>query len=72
MVEPELLNNTQWDERDLTNSSSERVIFPKTCVMMDHILKVAEGIISNLRSFFYDCVFGHCWSFIYICIKLLV
>jgi adenylosuccinate lyase len=51
MVEPELLNNTLWDERDLTNSSSERVIFPETCVLTDHILKLAEGIIANLRFF---------------------
>ena len=49
MVEPELLNNTLWDERDLTNSSAERVIFPETCVLTDHILKLAEGIITNLR-----------------------
>jgi adenylosuccinate lyase len=51
MVEPELLNNTLWDERDLTNSSCERVIFPETCVLSDHILKLAEGIIANLRFF---------------------
>lgn len=51
MVEPELLNNTLWDERDLTNSSSERIIFPETCVLTDHILKLAEGIIANLRFF---------------------
>jgi adenylosuccinate lyase len=51
MVEPELLNNTLWDERDLTNSSCERVVFPETCVLMDHILKLAEGIIANLRFF---------------------
>ena len=50
MVEPELLNNTLWDERDLTNSSSERVIFPETCVLMDHILKLAEGIIVDYDS----------------------
>ncbi|MCL7414739.1 MAG: adenylosuccinate lyase [ANME-2 cluster archaeon] len=49
MVEPELLNNTLWDERDLTNSSSERIIFPETCVLTDHILKLTEGIIANLR-----------------------
>jgi adenylosuccinate lyase len=49
MVEPELLNNTLWDERDLTNSSSERIIFPETCVLTDHILKLTEGIITNLR-----------------------
>jgi adenylosuccinate lyase len=49
MVEPELLNNTLWDERDLTNSSSERIIFPETCVLTDHILKLTVGIITNLR-----------------------
>jgi len=51
MVEPELLNNTLWDERDLTNSSCERVVFPETCVLTDHLLKLAEGIIANLRFF---------------------
>jgi len=51
MVEPELLNNTLWDVRDLTNSSCERVSFPETCVLTDHILKLAEGIIANLRFF---------------------
>ena len=39
------------DERDLTNSSCERVVFPETCVLTDHILKLAEGIIANLRFF---------------------
>jgi len=45
MVEPELLNNTLWDERDLINSSSERVIFPETCVLTDHIMKEAHEIV---------------------------
>lgn len=27
-VEPALLNNVLWDERDLTNSAPERLIFP--------------------------------------------
>lgn len=48
MVEPELLNNTLWDERDLTNSSSERVIFPEACVLTDHILKLGINVIENL------------------------
>ena len=51
MVEPELLNNTLWDERDLTNSSCERVVFPETCVLTDHILKLAEGMIAFLSVF---------------------
>jgi adenylosuccinate lyase len=49
MVEPELLNNTLWDERDLTNSSSERIIFPEACVLTDHILKLGISVIENLR-----------------------
>jgi adenylosuccinate lyase len=49
MVEPELLNNTLWDERDLTNSSCERIVFPEVCILTDHILKLTESIILNLR-----------------------
>ncbi|MDY0130323.1 MAG: adenylosuccinate lyase [Methanosarcina vacuolata] len=49
MVEPELLNNTLWDERDLTNSSSERVVFPEACVLTDHILKLGINVIEHLR-----------------------
>ncbi|MEA1984755.1 MAG: adenylosuccinate lyase [Euryarchaeota archaeon] len=49
MIEPELLNNTLWDERDLTNSSCERVVFPESCVLTDHILKLGIGVIENLR-----------------------
>jgi len=49
MVEPELLNNTLWDERDLTNSSSERVVFPEACVLTDHILKIGINVIEHLR-----------------------
>ena len=49
MVEPELLNNTLWDERDLTNSSSERVVFPEACILTDHILKLGINVLSNLK-----------------------
>jgi adenylosuccinate lyase len=49
MVEPELLNNTLWDERDLTNSSSERVVFPEACVLTDHILKLGISVLENLK-----------------------
>ena len=48
-VEPALLNNTLWDERDLTNSSCERVIFPEASILCDHILalmiKVLDGLV---------------------------
>ncbi len=49
MVEPALLNNTLWDERDLTNSSCERIVFPESCVLADHVIRLTAGIISNLR-----------------------
>jgi adenylosuccinate lyase len=47
-VEPALQNNLLWDERDLTNSSCERVIFPEATVLTDHILKVMTGVIAGL------------------------
>jgi adenylosuccinate lyase len=50
-VEPALQNNTLWDERDLTNSSCERVIFPEASILADHCLglmtKVLEGLVLN-------------------------
>ncbi len=49
MVEPELRNNTLWDERDLTNSSCERIVFPEACVLTDHIIRLTSVIIQNLR-----------------------
>jgi adenylosuccinate lyase len=49
MVEPELRNNTLWDERDLTNSSCERIVFPESCVLTDHVIRLTITIIQNLR-----------------------
>lgn len=49
MVEPALRNNTLWDERDLTNSSCERVVFPEACVLADHLIRLTTNIIQNLR-----------------------
>jgi adenylosuccinate lyase len=48
-VEPALLNNTLWDERDLTNSSCERVIFPEASILTDHILLVMIRVIEGLN-----------------------
>ncbi|MBP2132925.1 adenylosuccinate lyase [Methanomicrobium sp. W14] len=48
-VEPALLNNTLWDERDLTNSSTERVIFPESSILADHILNVMIKVIEGLK-----------------------
>jgi adenylosuccinate lyase len=48
-IEPALLNNTLWDERDLTNSSPERIIFPEACILTDHIIRLTADILKNLR-----------------------
>lgn len=48
-VEPALLNNTLWDERDLTNSSCERIIIPESMILTDHILNLTADVIKNLR-----------------------
>ena len=48
-VEPALLNNTLWDERDLTNSSCERVVFPEVMILTDHTIKTMTDIIQNLQ-----------------------
>ena len=47
-VEPALLNNTLWDERDLTNSSCERVIFPEATILADHILLMMTRVLEGL------------------------
>ena len=48
-VQAEFLNNTLWDERDLTNSSPERIIFPEACILTDHVVKLTADIIENLQ-----------------------
>ena len=47
-VEPALQNNTLWDERDLTNSSCERVLFPESSILTDHCLRLMAGVIEGL------------------------
>jgi len=48
-VLPALENMPLWDERDLTNSSCERVIFPEAFIMTDHLLPLAAKVLTNLR-----------------------
>ncbi|RXE55948.1 adenylosuccinate lyase [Methanoculleus taiwanensis] len=48
-VEPALQNNVLWDERDLTNSSTERVLFPEASILLDHILVVMTRVLEGLR-----------------------
>jgi adenylosuccinate lyase len=47
-VEPALQNNTLWDERDLTNSSCERVLFPEASILCDHIIRLMTGVLEGL------------------------
>lgn len=44
-----LENVALWHERDISNSSSERMIFPETCLLLDYILKLADRILSGLQ-----------------------
>ena len=47
-VEPAFQNNTLWDERDLTNSSSERILFPEATILCDHIIKLMTTVVEGL------------------------
>jgi adenylosuccinate lyase len=48
-VEPAFQNNTLWDERDLTNSSPERILFPEATILADHILKNMISVLEGLN-----------------------
>ncbi|MGZ4901282.1 MAG: adenylosuccinate lyase [Halobacteriota archaeon] len=48
-VLPALENNVLWDERDLTNSSSERIIFPEVTILVDHIATLSINVLGNLQ-----------------------
>lgn len=41
-------NNPLWHERDLTNSSCERIIFPEACILTDYILNLSLKLMGNL------------------------
>lgn len=47
-VRTELRNNVLWEERDLTNSSSERVVFTEASVLVDHTLDYAIDVVEGL------------------------
>jgi adenylosuccinate lyase len=49
LVIPALENVVTWHERDLTQSSAERFVIPESCILLDHILSLMNGIIANLR-----------------------
>jgi len=47
-VAPALQNNPLWHERDLTNSSCERIILPESCMLTDYIIKLSLKLFKNL------------------------
>jgi len=48
-VLPAFENIPLWDERDLTNSSCERVVFPEAFIITDHLITLATSVLTNLR-----------------------
>jgi adenylosuccinate lyase len=45
---PALENVVTWHERDLTQSSAERFIFPEACILVDYQLELMTNIMCNL------------------------
>lgn len=43
-----LENMPLWHERDLTNSSPERIIIPESCILLDYILNLSVELYGNL------------------------
>jgi len=43
-----LENICLWHERDLTNSSPERIIIPEACILTDYILRLSIDLLENL------------------------
>jgi len=50
-VTPTYQNNVLWHERDLTNSSSERITVAHVLVLLDDILKKSEKLFRDLEVF---------------------
>jgi adenylosuccinate lyase len=49
LVAPSLEDVVTWHERDLTQSSAERFIFPEACILDDYIIELMTRIVANLR-----------------------
>jgi adenylosuccinate lyase len=43
-----LENVVLWNERDISHSSAERMIFPESFILTDHILRRATGVLDKL------------------------
>ncbi|MCL4368634.1 MAG: adenylosuccinate lyase [Actinobacteria bacterium] len=42
-------NVALWQERDISNSSAERIIFPQSCGLLDYILRLMTDVMRNLQ-----------------------
>ncbi len=42
-------NVALWQERDISNSSAERIIFPQSCGLLDYILRLMTNVVKNLQ-----------------------
>jgi adenylosuccinate lyase len=49
LVVPALENVPTWQERDLTQSSSERFVIPEACILVDYMLHLMVNVLSNLE-----------------------
>jgi len=48
-VEPQHQSSILWEERDLTNSSAERIILVEATILLDHILTKTIKLLKNLE-----------------------
>jgi len=48
LVIPSLENVVTWHERDLTQSSAERFVFPEACILTDYLIELMIKVVSNL------------------------
>ena len=46
---PALENVALWGERDISHSSSERIILPDTCLMLDYILGIFTHVVTGWK-----------------------
>ena len=49
LAAPALENNLQWHERDLANSSSERILLPHFYILIDEMLCKASDVFRNVQ-----------------------
>jgi len=45
---PALENITSWHERDLTNSSVERIVIPDNCILVDYLLDTFTKVVERM------------------------